>query len=699
LSAPSPRGYRGAAAGHPHAQLQLRWRQMLRSLLDELSMRAFLPAALVAALAAPLTGQQFLSSFFPEDPEVWSEAVVPLDADNDGLLDLLILNAQGWQKPGDFQAPNSDPLPATLMRNTGVGGTGDPVFVDATASFLPAGLVMHAKSAAVADYDGDGLADIAIAVAFNSPQRLLRKSSGAGAWLDESNRLPSGFTMNGFSVVAGDLDDDGDLDLVFADAGPETFGPPGGLARLLLNDGTGFFTDQPGLLGALPKIGAQNVKLVDLDQDLDLDLVLDGKSPVTHAYLNDGGAQFSFDGTIFPTAPGGDTYETEYADLDGDGDFDAFLMNWELPFNNTFLLNDLVPGGTLGFQSQPTYFNGPNSQDENDFAYLDVDDDGDLDLLIGALQFSAGGPAIPEKLLLNTGVVGAGWFSYLEGAFDVAPDATLDLGLGDFDGDGDIDIVSVQGEFLPFRNVYHRNTGPADSHSPEVRQLATAPLTLPLSALDGGWSRRAWIVDALVDDETVYISADLVVETLKGVESSVTSAAMDYVGGALWRGVVDPAPSSFGLVGMDVSYHVVSTDAVGNQGVSAIETTRLCGAEAYGVAAPLASLSLTATAPVIDQLWELNVTGGTSGTAGWLLVGLTRVDLPVLAGTLLVHLPTAAKVVLPLDGNGELSVASVLPNDPGLAGLGAVMQYVSFDGTQPGGVAFSNAVEIAICAD
>ena len=662
-------------------------------------MRAVCALVLLALLVDPLVGQQFVSSAIPADPEVWSEAAIPLDVDDDGLLDVLILNAQGWQKPGDFQAPNADPLPPTLLRNAGPGPGGDPVFIDATAQYFPPGLLMHAKSAALADLDGDGYDDLAIAVAFQSEQRLLRWDSTAGGWVNEPQRLPSPFIFNGFSVVAGDLDDDGDLDLVFADAGHSTFGAPGGLARLLLNDGIGFFTDQPTQLNAVPKIGAQNVKLVDLDHDLDLDLVIDGKSPVTQVYMNDGNAQFTLDGSILPTAPFGDTYETEFADLDGDSDFDAFLMNWDSPFVNTFLHNDLVPGGTLVFQNQPTYFNGPNNEDENDFAYLDVDDDGDFDLLVGALQFAAGGPAQSEKLLRNTGVVGANWFDYVPGAFDVVPDGTLDLGLGDFDGDGDYDVVSVQGEFLPFRNVYHRNTGLADTRAPVIKQLATAPQTLPLSQLAGGWSRRAWIEDALVDDETVYLTADLVIDTVKYGESGGSTVAMDYVGGALWRAVVDPAALSQGLVGMDVSYRVSATDPMGNVGTSSTETVRLCGVEPYGVAGPLPGLTLAIDAePTLGQTATIGVSGGTPAKLGLLMVSQGRLDLPLKGGQLLVDpSPGAILVDVGLDGSGALSLPTMIPSDPLAIGFTLYLQYASFDDTQAFNLALSNGLEVVFC--
>jgi hypothetical protein len=653
----------------------------------------------VACFSSSLFSQQFEWAPIPADLEVWSERAIPLDADDDGLLDVLILNAQGWEVPGDLQAPGDQPLPPTLLRNTGLGLDGNPVFVDATASFLPTDLLMHAKSGAVADLDGDGHDDLAIAVGFQSPQRLLIKDPILGSWLDESHRLPPSFILNSSSVVAGDLDDDGDLDLVFADAGPSTFSAPGGLARLLLNDGSGFFSDEPARLGAVPKIGAQNIKLVDLDQDLDLDLVVDGKSPVTQAYLNDGAAQFTYDDTIFPEAPGGDTYETEFADLDGDSDFDTFLMNWRPPYRNTLLINNLVPTGNLSFLDKTGYFDGPNNEDENDFVYLDVDDDGDFDLLVGALPFSVGGPPSKEKLLINTGVVGPGWFSFSADAFDATPDATIDLGLGDFDGDGDYDIVSVQGEYLPFRSLYHQNTGPADTRAPVVRQLSEAPQTLPASSLDDGWPRRAWIEDALVDDETVYIAADLIVDTVKGNESSSTSTPMDYVGGAIWRGVVDPAPSSEGLVGMDVSYHVVSTDPEGNVGTSTTETVRLCGVQSYGVAGPDTDLALSLIGePVLGDSVTVDVTGGKPSTAGLLIGSFQSLDIPLAGGRLLVDpSPGAILVNVGVNGSGELSLSATLPDDDLLIGTTLFMQYVLFDDSQPFDLALSNGLEVVFC--
>lgn len=194
-------------------------------------------------------------------PVVWSECIVPLDVNQDGLLDLFIVNAQGYEVPGDFGAPSSDPLRPTLLIHVGNSG-GVPVFQDRTDLLVPASIVIHGKSVAVCDVDGDGLEDLVIAVAFGDQQRLLRKDPAGPGYLDETFRLPP-LVLNAFHVGWGDLDDDGDL--VFADAGPNSFSAPVGKARLLINDGAGFFTEAPGQLSAIEKIGAQNAKIVDID--------------------------------------------------------------------------------------------------------------------------------------------------------------------------------------------------------------------------------------------------------------------------------------------------------------------------------------------------------------------------------------------------------------------------------------------------
>ncbi|MFN0207692.1 MAG: FG-GAP repeat domain-containing protein [Planctomycetota bacterium] len=218
---------------------------------------------LMSPIASLASAQQFqeVPNLLPV-PELWTEHVLPIDANEDGKWDVFLVYANGWTVPGDLQANSTLPLPPTLLINTGNNGAGDPVFVNQTAALLPANFRMHGKFSAGGDVNGDGHADIAIAVAFPGRQRLLIKKPATGLFAEEAFRLPPNFLLNSFSVGEADLDNDGDLDLVFTDAGLATFAAPGGLTRLLINDGLGFFTAQPTWMNSALKIGAQNAKIV-----------------------------------------------------------------------------------------------------------------------------------------------------------------------------------------------------------------------------------------------------------------------------------------------------------------------------------------------------------------------------------------------------------------------------------------------------
>ena len=132
---------------------------------------------------------------------------------------------------------------------------------------------------------------------------------------DSTPIIPGNFT--GAGVAAGDVDHDGDLDLLIGD---------GVRARLFLNRGDGTFTDgtTPAGLGASKVRGAY---LVHLDEDEHLDVVFTRAGPPPLTFRGRG------DGTFEPTewfaqAPPGQYESAAFADLDGDGDLDAFLVRY-----------------------------------------------------------------------------------------------------------------------------------------------------------------------------------------------------------------------------------------------------------------------------------------------------------------------------------------------------------------------------------
>ena len=414
---------------------------------------------------------------------------------------------------------------------------------------------------------------------------VLALGDGAGRFTDVSAISGLDDPNDGRAALTADFDDDGDLDLVFADAGPLSFGLPGGMARLCLNDGTGVFTDDSARLGAIPKIGAQNAKVVDLEGDLDLDIVVDGKSGTTQVYFNDGAANFTLDTLIVPKATGSMTwgsYETEWADMDNDDDLDGMYMNFALSSPGVVLAdaplqNLLTETGLLRFVADPTQMVGDNAQDENDFALYDADNDGDLDVLVSVLT-----PDVEEKLFLNSGTFGPGFMTQVPGAFTSFDDSSLDLALADFDFDGDQDVVSAQGEnpfgAEDFQNRYYTNSGPADTIAPRIPRVTPLPSTLSFAQVQAGPVMRAWVQDAVVDDNNPYADVALTWVVQQGGQMTPGSVPMDYVGGGLRRArlALGAVPD---LLGATVDVQVSAIDRAGNVGTSSQQSFLVCGVE------------------------------------------------------------------------------------------------------------------------
>ena len=106
---------------------------------------------------------------------------------------------------------------------------------------------------------------------------------------------------------SGDLDDDGDLDLIVSDSGSAYLGGAGGKPHLFFNDGAGVFSESAASLSAPTKASQMDVSFIDIDGDFDLDFYGTNRGNSSggtqYLMLNNGSGVFTADPTAFVGTP------------------------------------------------------------------------------------------------------------------------------------------------------------------------------------------------------------------------------------------------------------------------------------------------------------------------------------------------------------------------------------------------------------
>lgn len=408
-------------------------------------------------------GQKYL-------PETMGPGCAFLDYDGDGWLDILIANGMDW--PG-HKKQHSTPR---LYRNNRNG-----TFTDVTRE---AGLAveMYGMGVAVADYDNDGWPDILFTAV---GQNRLFQNTGKGRFVDVTEKAGLG-GRNAFSTSAiwFDYDRDGLLDLLVCnyvrwspehdvfcsvDGKHKSYCTPeayrGSTCWLFHNRGNGTFEDvtaKSGIFDASSK--SLGVALIDYDRDGWPDVVVANDTQPNKLYRNArngafeevavrAGLAFSEDGK----ARAG--MGIDVADFDNSGVPGIAITN----FDNEMMA--LYRGGNSGNYADIALKSGVGQLSRSSLGFgcvfFDADLDGRLDLVAANGHIDATvrnirnvGYAQPPHLFLNEG---GGVFR------DVARDAGLEfaapkvargVACGDFDRDGDVDILVTtnQGPAYLYRN-------------------------------------------------------------------------------------------------------------------------------------------------------------------------------------------------------------------------------------------------------
>jgi enediyne biosynthesis protein E4 len=279
---------------------------------------------------ASYTGKKYL-------PETMGSGAALFDYDNDGRLDIFLVNG----------APLSDPTPkGTIPEKTGpkywnrlYHQKADGTFEDVTEK---AGLqgTGYGMGVAVGDYDNDGYEDLYV-TAYGGNK--LYHNNGDGTFSDVTAK--AGVGGGGWSSSAAwvDLDGDGYLDLVVlrylewdfddiwcgehkegyrAYCHPDYFKPARPLAYH--NNGDGTFTEEAEKLGLAKAAKGLGVALADYDRDGHIDLFFANDSMVEFLYHNKGNGTFDEVGLVSEVAVDidGRTYAgmgVDFADYNNDG--------------------------------------------------------------------------------------------------------------------------------------------------------------------------------------------------------------------------------------------------------------------------------------------------------------------------------------------------------------------------------------------
>jgi len=403
-------------------------------------------------------------------PETLGSGCAFLDYDADGWQDILLVNSMDW--PGHIRERST----LKLYRNNRNG-----TFADVTRE---AGLdvEMYGMGVAVGDYNNDGFPDILITCV---GQNRLFKNTGTGKFVDVTNASGLGKRL-GFSTSAlwFDYDRDGRLDLfvcnyvkwspehdVFCsqDGKHKSYCTPeayvGQTCWLFHNRGNGTFEDVTAASGLFDSSSKSlGVALIDYDQDGWPDLLVANDTEPNKLYRNqrngtfrdvavEAGIAFSADGK----ARAG--MGVDVGDFDNSGrpgvaitNFDNEMIGlYRAEANGNF--TDVALASGVGLASKTTLGFG--------CTFVDCDLNGSLDLIAvnGHIDDTVRnvrnvGYAQPPHLFLNDGKGDFRDVSDEVGGDFHEPKVGRGLAVGDFDRDGDQDILMTtnKGPAYLFRN-------------------------------------------------------------------------------------------------------------------------------------------------------------------------------------------------------------------------------------------------------
>jgi hypothetical protein len=284
-------------------------------------------------------------------------------------------------------------------------------------------------SIAFGDIDNDGDLDLILdgdTIYINNGTSLVENQT----WQQEVITLTSGSG----STNLGDIDNDGDLDLILADNDPGE--------SVLLNNGITFVNNVTWGAETRDDFRASSV-LVDIDNDGDLDSMCSGYN-YGSVYINNG---TTLELSSIWGAAGGDHVSIAVGDVDNDGDMDEFAQRLAgacgtsdlfLQNNGTALLRNSTYEDSL-----PSFYFGSA-------AFGDYNNDGYLDLVVNG---QCGGTGYVDIRLGNAS-------SFSPSDENLGGSQSGSVTWVDIDGDNNLDLIDIARKSVYINNLTTNNIAP-----------------------------------------------------------------------------------------------------------------------------------------------------------------------------------------------------------------------------------------------
>lgn len=288
-------------------------------------------------------------------------------------------------------------------------------------------------SICIADVDGNGYNDILTGGAYNGLKLLKANASGTSYSLNIINILP--IFLQGSNFV--DIDNDGHIDIFACH--------DDGVSQAYRNNGSGDFTYDSEIINPVSSVPSDNSGnygsvWTDYDNDGDIDLYLskcrlgvtnpmDGRR-LNLLFENDGNGNYNDVASGAGLLPMGQSWATDFADIDNDGDMDAFIINHDI-------LSGVYENNGFGFFTNITTQTGITSDlltagSGIQVKFADFDNDTYVDLLI-----TSRGPT--HLLFRNNGNT---TFSNLTATIPTLGNRIHSMATGDLNNDGFVDLVA-----------------------------------------------------------------------------------------------------------------------------------------------------------------------------------------------------------------------------------------------------------------